>query len=89
MPIQPGVAVADPKRQSRRQRQIAPAAVRANTRISVRVGLIQILDHYVLERLGLRLLRRHAAHTLHDDALVLEPSAPARGRTGVGREPFP
>jgi hypothetical protein len=69
--IKPGVSVADPKRQSRRQRQIAPAAVRANTGISVRVGCVQILDHDVPERLGLRLFRRHVARTLHDDSLVL------------------
>ena len=50
MLIQPGVAVANSKRQSRRQRQTAPAAVRANTGIRVRMGLIQILDHDVPER---------------------------------------
>ena len=77
--MKPRMAIADPKRKSRRQRQIGPAAVRANTRIRVGMGLIQILDHDVPERLGLSARARQAAH-LHDGFdLLREETTPAIG----------
>lgn len=75
----PRTMIADSKRQSRRKRQIGPAAVRANTRISRGKGLIQILDDDVPERLGLSGRPRQAAH-LHNDLDPLgQETTPAIG----------
>lgn len=78
------MTVADPKRQSRRQRQVGPAAVRANTGIRLGMSLIQIVDHDVPKCVGLSIQARQAAH-LHNgiDLLSQETTPAVRYRLGL------